>query len=165
MIRFYVYTDGGCIGNRRDAGCVGGYGFIILDENMEEVHSGGGRDENVTNNIMEMRAVIRGVKRLKRLLPVSKIDINNVQCIVKTDSRYISDNYYEYVPTWKKNGWRKRNGGAVLNRKLWMEIDGLSRGFRSFRISWVKGHDTDPYNNRVDEIATIYMKGKTAHSQ
>ena len=159
-MEFIIYTDGGCLGNRRDAGCIGGYGFLILNEAMDEIVQGSGKRENVTNNMMEMLAVIEGVKAL--ILEVSEmvgVSLDNVNCVIKTDSRYIIDNYYDYVHIWKKNGWRKKNGSAVLNKKLWIRIDELSREFNTFGLFWVKAHASDPYNNKVDEMATMQMKG------
>jgi len=166
MEKFVVYTDGGCLGNKRDAGCIGGFGYLVLDDDKNDIVVGGGYRKDVTNNIMELYAVIKGVEALiEHVEKDDDIDIKNVKCFLKTDSRYIVDNYYDYVPIWKKNGWRKRNGATVLNKKLWMKIDELSRGLGYLRFVWVKAHAFDSYNNKVDKIATEHMKRGLARSQ
>jgi len=155
LSKFLIYTDGGCKGNRRYAGCTGGFGYLILDENKKVLSEGGGKLEDVTNNIMELYAVIKGVEAL--IDYVGNNDIEDVKCIIKTDSRYIVDNYYDYVPLWKRNGWRKATGSAVLNKELWMRIVELSRELGYLKFVWVKAHASDLFNKRADELATEHM--------
>lgn len=156
-MEFTVYTDGGCHGNRRDAGCPGGYGYLILDPGNNEIDHDGGSEENTTNNRMEMTAIIQGLKNLIGSLEVSYGGSKKHDCIVKTDSRYVCDNFEDYLPEWKKNGWRKSKGGAVLNKDLWKRIDELTPEFKSFRFQWVKGHARDKWNNLVDQIAQDHI--------
>jgi len=157
-----VYTDGGCHGNRRDAGCFGGYGFAILDPSGAIIRQGGGVGENTTNNRMEMKAVIMGLKILFLELSIN-YDGPDHDCIVKTDSKYVCDNYSDYLPEWKKNGWRKSKGGEVLNKDLWKEMDKLTPEFKSFKFQWVKGHHRDKYNILVDGIAQENIENMKAH--
>jgi len=57
-----VYTDGGCSGNRRDAGCPGAWAYIVVDVGGNIVDQFSGREENVTNNQMELKAVIMALR-------------------------------------------------------------------------------------------------------
>lgn len=157
-MKYVIYTDGACSGNRRDSGCKGGYGYIILDESETEISRGGGKRENVTNNMMEMIAVIKALGELKEETDEFWGSSKKHDCELRTDSKYVIDNYDEYLPTWKKNGWRKANGGTVLNRELWKAIVELTPEFKSFAFKWVKGHSKDKYNIMVDEIATSHSK-------
>jgi ribonuclease HI len=58
----------------------------------------------------------------------------------------------EWIHSWKKKGWKKADGKAVLNRKLWRELD-YECCLRTVEWKWVKGHTGDPYNERCDELA------------
>ena len=157
-MKYVIYTDGACSGNRRDSGCKGGYGYIILDPSGSVIVEGGGKGSNTTNNMMEMTAAIEALKSLKEETDEFWGGSKNHECELRTDSRYIVDNYEEYLPTWKKNGWRKANGSSVLNKESWKIIDKLTPEFKSFTFKWVKAHAKDPYNNMVDAIATSHSK-------
>jgi len=151
-MEFIIYTDGGCIGNKRDAGCPGAYAYIILDSSKKELMYNSGIRDNATNNQMELLAVIAGAKRLmdytNKFYEISK----KHSVIVYTDSKYVCDNFFEYLPEWKKNNWKKTNKKTVINVEYWKKLDHLSSEFRSFHIRWVKGHSSDEFNIKVDRM-------------
>ena len=60
----HIYTDGACRGNPGD----GGWGVLIEYENVSKEYFGG--ELNTTNNKMELKAAIEGLKALKE--PKSK---------------------------------------------------------------------------------------------
>jgi len=154
---YTVYTDGSCSGNKRDAGCKGGFGYVILDSSQSMIMHGKGTRKNTTNNQMEMTAVIRGLEALIEYLKKFHGEAKFHDCIVKTDSKYISDNFIEYLPLWKSRNWRKSSGGPVLNVGLWKRIDNLTLEFKSFRFHWVKGHASNKWNKKADALATSYI--------
>jgi len=160
---YIIYTDGSCSGNRRDAGCKGGYGYIILDASESSIICGKGIEDNTTNNQMEMMAVIESLKALIKYLEESCDNSKNHNCIIKTDSKYVCDNFIEYVPLWKSMGWRKTNGSKVLNIRLWKQIDSLTREFKSFCFQWVKGHASNRWNEKADALAQSYIERKRLH--
>lgn len=157
-MEFIIYTDGGCSGNKRGANCPGGYGYIIIDAGNNILRRGGGYRINVTNNQMELMAVIQGMRALKKLLDREYGGAKNHSCLIRPDSKYISDNYEEYLPTWKRNGWRKSNRKPVLNVALWKKLDALTPEFKAFKFSWVKGHARSKFNNMADGIAQNKIK-------
>ncbi len=53
------------------------------------------------------------------------------------------DSVTKWMPGWKRRGWRKSDGGPVLNRDLLEGIDEAMRG-RDVEFSWVKGHAGHP---------------------
>ena len=56
MEKVIIYTDGACSGNPGP----GGWGSILMyKENKKEIF---GNKENTTNNVMELTAVIEGLK-------------------------------------------------------------------------------------------------------
>ena len=157
---YTVYTDGSCSGNKRGAGCNGGYGFVLLDPSKSMFSCGKGKRENTTNNQMEMVAVIRGLEALIEYLQDFYGNSKDHDCIVRTDSQYVSNNFMEYLPLWKSRNWKKSGGGQVLNVGLWKRIDSLTLEFKSFRFHWVKGHALDKWNEKADALAQSYITGR-----
>ncbi|MCK5759680.1 MAG: ribonuclease HI [Candidatus Delongbacteria bacterium] len=131
-----IYTDGACSGNPGP----GGWGGIILYENHRKEISG--FEENTTNNIMELKAVIESLKVL------------NKNCNIKlyTDSKYIVDSITKWVYNWQKNGWRTSKKEPVKNKELLEEILNLSE-IHNIEWYWVKGHDGNPLNEECDQLA------------
>ena len=104
-----------------------------------------GRENNTTNNRMELQAVISALKAMK-----TKPDPED-QLTLYTDSQYIQKGITEWIRTWKRNSWRTSDKKPVKNQDLWMELDGLSEEF-SIKWIWVKGHAGNKYNERCDEL-------------
>lgn len=63
--KLHLYTDGGCRGNPSP---IGAFAFVILNDNKELLfqYSEENKEDFTTNNIMEMRAVIEGLKKIKK---------------------------------------------------------------------------------------------------
>jgi ribonuclease HI len=106
-----------------------------------------GCEENTTNNRMELRAVIEGLKALRQPCEV----------VVLTDSQYVKKGITEWLEQWKARGWRKKKKGeggnrSVLNQDLWRELDSVCQN-HSISWEWVKGHAGHAENVRCDELA------------
>ena len=144
-----IYTDGACSGNPG----AGGWGVILRCGRHEKELSGGAAD--TTNNRMELQAVIEALKALKKECAVT----------LYTDSRYVMDGVNQWLPNWKRNGWKTTNKkSAVKNVDLWQELDGLLAGQR-IKWVWVKGHNGHPENERVDQLARDQAKFYQASRQ
>jgi ribonuclease HI len=137
-----VFSDGACKGNPGP----GGWGTIVERDGTYSEY--GGAESPTTNNRMEMTAAIEGIKRAN---PGEHIR-------VVTDSRYLIDGATKWIWGWKKKGWKKSDGGEVLNLDLWQEID---RRQASVKGTWehVAGHSGHPENERCDTIASDYGHG------
>lgn len=137
-----IYTDGACSGNPGP----GGYAAVIIyGEKEKEIF---GRESNTTNNRMELRAAIEGLKVLTK------------PCEVKlySDSAYLVNAYNnKWVHSWKKNGWKTANKELVKNVDLWEEIETLL-GIHKVEFIKVKGHADNKYNNRCDELAVAAIQ-------
>lgn len=132
-----VFTDGACSGNPG----AGGWGVILRYGEIEKELSGG--EENTTNNRMELTAVIEALKALKK-----ECDIT-----IYTDSRYVMDGVQEWMPNWKRNGWKTTNKKSpVKNVELWQILDSLLSKHK-IKWVWIKGHNGHPENERVDKLA------------
>ena len=70
-----------------------------------------------------------------------------------TDSKYVMDGINEWLPNWKKNNWRTSNKKSqVKNVDLWQKLDELIV-IHEIRWVWVKGHNGNEDNERVDTLA------------
>lgn len=136
-----LFTDGACRGNPGP----GGWAYILRHpaSGREEEASGGVRE--TTNNQMELQALIEGLKALRRRCSVE----------VVTDSTYVAKGCHEWMPGWKRNGWRRREGKSwkpVKNVEHWQLLDELlARHQVEFTV--VKGHAGHPENERCDVLA------------
>lgn len=137
MKKVIIYTDGACSGNPGP----GGWGTILMYEGNKKEISGG--NPNTTNNIMEMTAVIEGLKMLKYPCEVE----------IYSDSAYVVNAFNQHwIEGWKKKGWKNSSKEDVKNRELWEEMDRLIQDHEVTFIK-VKGHSDNEYNNRCDELA------------
>lgn len=129
-----IYTDGACAGNPGP----GGWGVVILDGPQPHELSGG--EAATTNNRMEMTAAIEALRATAG--PIR----------LHTDSQYLKNGVTQWMPRWKRNGWRTADNKPVKNKDLWEALDALAAG-RRVEWRWVKGHDGDPGNERADALA------------
>ena len=147
---FKIFTDGSCKNNGRDD-AVGGWAYVILDENDNIIKEDSAAQYNTTNNRMEMTAVIESV--LELLSYLNEVEYKDHKVEIYTDSAYIhsciKDKWYK---SWIRNGWKSSTKQSVKNKDLW-EV--LIRFFEDEQFSFykVKGHSTSQWNNYVDELA------------
>lgn len=137
-----IYTDGACSGNPGP----GGWGALLMYQDSKKEISGG--KENTTNNVMELTAVIEGLKLLK------------FPCKVKlySDSAYVVNAFNQkWIYGWMKNGWKNASKEPVKNQELWQELYSLTKTHEVEFIK-VKGHADNKYNNRCDELARNAIK-------
>ena len=136
MKQVVLYTDGACRGNPGP----GGWGVVIFYGKHERRLYGG--DPDTTNNRMELTAVIEGLRALREPCAAH----------IHTDSRYVLQGMTEWLPNWKRRGWKTAGRKDVKNRDLWMALDEeVAR--HEVDWTWVKGHAGDPHNELADELA------------
>ena len=133
-----IYTDGACRGNPGP----GGWGALLIrGKHEKKMHSG---DPETTNNRMELTAAIEALNALKGPSSV----------ILYTDSKYVMDGINEWMPNWKKRGWKTSAKKPVKNKDLWQALDEAT-GRHQINWRWVKGHDGNPGNEMADELANL----------
>ena len=131
-----VWTDGACRGNPGP----GGWGVLLRYKGNEKTLHGGERE--TTNNRMELMAAIQALESLTR------------QCAVKltTDSQYVQKGITEWMPNWKRRGWKTAAKKPVKNADLWRRLDEAVAG-HNVEWHWVKGHSGHPENEMADALA------------
>lgn len=136
-----LFADGACSGNPGP----GGYGTILrYGETIKEIS---GCELKTTNNRMELRAIIEGLRLLKRPCRVK----------VVTDSNYVVKGMTQWIMGWVAKNWVNSMKKPVLNRDLWEELLALSRIHR-LEWQWVRGHRGHKENERCDELARNAIK-------
>jgi ribonuclease HI len=137
MKRIQLITDGACIGNPGP----GGWACILrYNGTARELF---GSDPATTNNRMELRAAIEGLRALREPCEIE----------VVTDSEYVKNGITTWIHGWKRNGWKTASKKPVVNQDLWTELDGLVSQHK-VQWTWTKGHADHEDNNRCDELAT-----------
>lgn len=135
-----IYTDGAARGNPGR----GGYGAILMWKGEAKEISGGFL--HTTNNRMELMSVIAALESLNR----SGLDIE-----IYSDSKYVVQAVNEgWLNNWIKTDFK----GGKKNKDLWMRFYKLSSNHQ-IKFIWVKGHASNPYNQRCDELATAAADG------
>jgi ribonuclease HI len=136
-----LFTDGACSGNPGP----GGWAYILKHPATGKVVEASGGEPNTTNNRMELQAVISGLGALKRRSSVE----------IVTDSEYVARGSREWLPGWKRNGWRRREGKKLKplkNEEHWRKLDELLAQ-HDVRFTVVRGHAGHIENERCDELA------------
>lgn len=137
MKKVSIWTDGACSYNPGP----GGWAAILQYGKAEKVLSGGKNE--TTNNVMELTAVVEGLKALKEKCSV----------LLYSDSAYVVNAVEQgWLHNWKANGFRTADKKPVKNRELWEELDALLSE-HAVKFIKVKGHADNEYNNRCDSIA------------
>ena len=137
MTKVIIYTDGACSGNPGP----GGWAAILISGDTRKEISGGSK--NTTNNIMELTAILEGLKALKYACEVE----------VYSDSAYSVNAFNQgWIYNWVKKGWKTADGSPVKNKEIWEELYNLTK-IHNVKFFKVKGHSDDELNNRCDELA------------
>ena len=131
-----LFTDGACSGNPGP----GGWGAILRWRGQERELSGG--EPATTNNRMELMAAISALEALREPCAVQ----------LYTDSVYVRSGLLEWLPGWKKRGWKTADKKPVKNQDLWQRLDAAAARHQ-VEWHWVKGHSGHPGNEAADRLA------------
>ncbi|WP_345979925.1 ribonuclease HI [Sulfurimonas sp. HSL3-2] len=131
MKKITLFSDGSALGNPGP----GGFGTILRYNDRERIVSGG--EAHTTNNRMELKGVIEGLKALKESCEVEVI----------SDSSYVVKGINEWL-----GGWIARDFKKVKNPDLWKEYIEVSKPHK-IQATWVRGHNGHDENEKCDQIA------------
>ncbi len=136
MKQITIYSDGSSLGNPGP----GGWGTILEFNGHTKELCGG--ELNTTNNKMELKGAIEGLKALKEPCEVKII----------SDSKYVVQGINEWLKNWIKNNWKTAAKKPVKNIELWQEYIENSKQHNITAV-WVKGHAGHEQNERCDILA------------
>jgi len=135
-----IYTDGACKNNPGP----GGWAAILIcdtqSESKEKIVTGS--EKHTTNNRMELLGVINALNSLR------------VACNITlyTDSQYVKNGITKWISNWRNKNWLTSAGSAVKNQDLWESLDSATQK-HNISWHWVKAHNGNPFNERVDYLA------------
>ena len=101
-----------------------------------------GGEAQTTNNRMELTAAIRALAELKRPCDVRLV----------TDSQYVMQGIQDWMPNWKKRGWKTSTKQPVKNADLWVQLDEQVNR-HTVTWQWIRGHTGHAGNERADQLA------------
>lgn len=134
-----IYCDGACLGNPGP----GGYAALLMLEHQAKTERViCGFELATTNNRMELRAAIEGLRALKRRCRVT----------IFCDSLYVVKGMTEWMPGWQASGFKNAKRKKIANMDLWQELIDVAL-LHDISWQWVRGHAGNELNDRVDEIA------------
>lgn len=149
-----IYTDGACAGNGRPDPR-GGWAAVVRLNGSPTHKTVSGGEKPSTNQRMEIRAAIEGLKALTKPCVVT----------VYSDSAYVVNCMERrWFAKWRANGWITSKRTPVENSELWNELLGLVEE-RGHRVTFVKvaghadrkaGHvssEHERFNQLADELA------------
>lgn len=131
-----VATDGSSKGNPGPAGWA-----WVVDGEMWQA----GSIPNGTSIVAELTAIYR----LLLAAPPQ------VALRVLSDSEFAVNVCSRWAASWRKNGWRKRDGQPIANQALVAALDEAIRARTgNLSVEWVRGHNGHPLNEAADRLAT-----------
>jgi len=152
-IEVVLFTDGACSGNPGP----GGWAYILRHPESGRESVASGAESLSTNNRMELTAAVQGLAQLKRPTRVELV----------TDSVYVGTGLSEWLPKWKLQGWKRKDGGRLVpikNEDLWRELDRLA-STHDVVFTHVAGHAGHAENERCDELAVAAYQPLLARSR
>ena len=135
-----IYTDGACEPN---PGSGGWAALLVFGKHEKEMC---GAEGQTTNNRMELTAAVQALGALSQPCRVE----------IYTDSEYLRRGISEWLPDWRRRGW-KRKSGKLANIDLWQALE-ASLKEHAITWHWVRGHAGNRFNQRVDSLARKAMR-------
>lgn len=145
-----IYTDGATSFNGTEK-AIGGWAYVIIDEEDQIITGDYGNIIGTTNNICEMTAIINGCMAASKMEGIHTVYSDSSYCI----------NCYEqkWYRRWQENGWINSSSKPVANKALWEQLIPFFES-EKFIFKKIKGHSTNKWNNYVDKKA-VEAKEKT----
>jgi len=138
--KVFLFSDGSSLGNPGP----GGYCAILRYNSKEKIIKG--NQKEATNNQMELKGVIEGLKALKEPCHVEII----------SDSSYVVKGINEWLGKWVGKDFK-----GVKNPQLWKEFLEVSKPHK-IEAFWVRGHSGHKENEICDKIAKqMALKAKS----
>lgn len=152
-----LYSDGGCRGNPGP----GAFAYVIQEHNGEILAQGVDYESLTTNNKMELKGPLQGLRDLQEILKERGKDPRLTKVKVLTDSKYVVDGMKTWITGWKARGWKKADNKPPENLEIWQDLDQVQTEFLKIDWAWIKGHAGHPQNEYCDRKANEAMDAHT----
>lgn len=138
-----IYTDGSCSLPHGK----GGWAFTVYSCDGTS-YSRSGRDQDTTNNRMELQALIEA---LKVAVGTSYVPTGEQVVTIHCDSTYVVKGYNEWLSKWATDSVRM---SVLKNKDLWLQVVKLKESIKSnITVKWIKAHKGNARNEAVDKLA------------
>jgi ribonuclease HI len=101
--------------------------------------------------VIELSAVIAGLNYLPPGMTIR----------LSTDSQYVQKEINQWMPKWKRNGWKNSKKAGVANKSLWLTLETAIGRHQCVEFAWVKAHSGLLHNEIADTLATRGVNGTT----
>jgi ribonuclease HI len=127
----HIFTDGSCINNGKK-NSRGGIGIFFGDNDSRNISQELNCDK-ITNQVAELTAISTALDIIK--------GYNDIVYIY-TDSSYCINIFVNWIKSWEKNNWKKKDG-EIKNLELIKEINDKLKGLTVI-FKHVKSHCKEP---------------------
>lgn len=161
---FHIFTDGACSDNGR-RGARGGFGvhYYSMKGKGLDLSEPLMNNEPQTNNRGELRAIQAALDTIDKYDSEWKKEFDGY-CIW-SDSEYSINSLTKWAPNWRKNGWKKGDGGLVQNvdliKPVYEKLCRMSNITLRHVRAHQKGKETEfPYdgNTEADRLARASVR-------
>lgn len=76
---------------------------------------------------------------------------------IHCDSQYVVQGLNDYLPKWKRRGYKKSDGEDIGNKSEWIALENAYQtalNHCDVKVSWIKGHDGNLGNVHADNLAS-----------
>lgn len=136
-----IYTDGSAKFNGTE-NAVGGWGVVVYEDGVLKSATQK-REQNTTNNICELKAILWAQAYYGKYHP-----------IIYSDSAYAINSLSIWRYNWKANGWNREKGGPPKNLELIQAFDQMESLGLTVTLKKVAGHADCEGNILADKLAT-----------
>lgn len=130
-----VAIDGACSGNDKTGGQAS-VGVFYGDGNDMNLSKLLGAKLRRTSQVAELNACLHALRGMRHIAVAPPASEQLAAVVIKSDSEYVVCGLTEWLPKWKKNGWKNCKGLPVANAALFQHIDALIEGLE--RVMSVK---------------------------
>lgn len=137
-----IFTDGSARPNPGP----GGWGAVLVCDG-KMIKQEYGREENTTNNRMELSALIHAYHMIGEEEAME----------VYTDSELCANTINKWAAAWKRRGW-KRKEGPVKNLDLVQQLYELHERRPKVQLKWIQSHNGWLWNEYANALATAWAR-------
>lgn len=159
---FHIFTDGACSDNGR-RGARGGFGVHFYSDRQTpnlDISEPLMNNEQQTNNRGELRAIQAALDAIEKYGTQWMRDYDTFY--IWSDSEYSIHSLTKWAAGWKRNGWKKGDGGLIQNLDLIKPIYTKLSSMPYVHLRYVKAHnegkkDQFPWNgnHEADRLARL----------
>lgn len=149
-----IYTDGSSRGNPGE----GGYGVVVIENKETPIFIESRQFDHVTNNQMELVAILRA-------LEMACTDYKDYKISIYSDSAYCVNICTDWIYKWKENGWSRSKTkkqeikNLELVQKIFQFLPASSFDHCNYSINKVPGH-AGLFGNELADYAATGCKNK-----